>query len=80
MIGKDNCVMVYLNPPISVCKQRDPSGLYAAAEGTESADIPGVSFPYDVPENPHLVLDTSSVSVEECIDKVYALIKAKGIV
>ena len=32
VIGRDNCVIIYLNPDLEVCKLRDPSGLYAAAD------------------------------------------------
>ena len=80
IIGKDNCHIIYLNPPIDVCKQRDPSGLYAAAEINESADIPGVSFPYEAPDNADLELDTSVLSVEECLDQILTLMAGKGII
>ncbi len=80
VIGRDNCFMIYLNPSLDVCKQRDPSGLYAAAELSPSADIPGVSFPYEVPEAPDLVLDTGSLSIEECISRVIKLLKDKKVI
>ncbi|HBX38451.1 MAG TPA: sulfate adenylyltransferase subunit CysN [Pseudohongiella sp.] len=79
VIGKDNCYIVYLNPPIEVCQQRDPSGIYAAAETTGSADIPGISFPYSPPEKVELELDTASLSVDECLDQVLDMMRDKGI-
>lgn len=79
VIGKDNCHIIYLNPPIEVCQQRDPSGIYAAAEATGSADIPGISFPYAPPENVALELDTDALSVEDCLDKVVELMQETGI-
>ena len=80
VIGKDNCYIVYLNPPIDVCVQRDPSGLYAAAERSDSATIPGVSFPYDAPETVHLELDTAELNVEQCLHKIVDLMKAENII
>ena len=80
VIGKDNCYIIYLNPPMEVCVQRDPSGLYAAAEGTESSDIPGLSFPYSVPEVVHLELDTAALSADECLEKVLRLMREKEII
>ncbi|MEQ8956070.1 MAG: adenylyl-sulfate kinase, partial [Gammaproteobacteria bacterium] len=80
VIGRDSCFIVYLNPPIEVCIQRDPSGLYASAEGTDSADIPGLSFPYQDPQHCHLQLDTSVLSVDECLDAVVKLMKQEGII
>ena len=80
VIGKDNCYIIYLNPPMEVCIQRDPSGLYAAAEGTESSNIPGLSFPYSVPEVVHLELDTAALSANECLEKVLLLMREKEII
>lgn len=80
VIGKDNCYLVYCNAPIEVCIQRDPSGLYAAAEGSDSTDIPGLSFPYVPPETTHLELNTDALSIEECLDQVIGLMQEQGII
>jgi len=80
IIGKDNCLIIYLNPPIEICRQRDPSGLYAAAEINQSPDIPGVSFAYDEPDNTDLQLDTEALSVDQCLDQVMDLMKDRGII
>ncbi|HLT64183.1 MAG TPA: sulfate adenylyltransferase subunit CysN [Pseudohongiella sp.] len=80
VIGKDNCVIVYLNPPMDVCQQRDPSGIYAAAETTPNHEVPGISFPYPRPDHVDLELDTSALSVEECLDQVVLLMQDKGII
>jgi bifunctional enzyme CysN/CysC len=80
VIGKDNCYVIYLNPPLNTCKQRDPSGLYTASESTERADIPGVSFPYEPPETADLVLDTEALSITECIEQIIKLMKSEDII
>jgi bifunctional enzyme CysN/CysC len=80
VIGKDNTVLVYLNPPMDVCQQRDPSGIYAAAETTGYVDVPGISFPYSRPEHVDLELDTSALSVEDCLDQVVQLMQERGII
>ena len=80
VIGKDNCLIVYLNPPMEVCIQRDPSGLYAAADSSESGDVPGLSFPYDEPEYTNLELDTSTLSVEQCLEQVLTLLLEQDII
>lgn len=80
VIGKENCIIVYLNPPMEVCIQRDPSGLYAAAESSDSGDIPGLSFPYLPPEVTHLDLDTAELSVEQCLDAVVGLLRQREII
>ena len=65
---------------MEVCIQRDPSGLYAAAEGSDSADIPGLSFPYEAPSLTHLELDTAELSLEDCLDRVIKLMESEGII
>jgi len=80
VIGKDNCYLIYLNPPMEVCIQRDPSGLYAAAENSESTDIPGLSFPYSPPERVSLELDTNALSIDECLTAVLKLMKTEKII
>lgn len=80
VIGKDNCYIVYLNPPMDVCIQRDPSGLYAAADRLDSTDIPGLSFPYSAPEITHLELDTSALSIDECLQQVIKLMQTEEII
>ena len=80
VIGRQSCYLVYLNPPLEVCMQRDPSGIYADARDNASATVPGLSFPYRAPEAARLELDTSSLSVDECVDQVMALMEADGII
>ena len=80
VIGTENCYLVYCNPPIEVCVQRDPSGLYAATEGKDSNDIPGLSFPYTPPETTHLELDTGELSIDECLNEVIRMMKDAEII
>ncbi len=80
VIGKENCLIIYLNPPMEVCIQRDPSGLYAAADSSESSDVPGLSFPYDQPEHTNLELDTAALSVEECLQRVLNLMREHDVI
>ncbi len=79
VIGEDNCIVVYLNPPLEVCKQRDPSGIYAAEGNVETGTVPGVSFPYEDWENPSLILPTHELDVDECIDRVVNVLKEQSI-
>ena len=80
VIGRRNCFLVYLNPPLETCMQRDPSGLYAAAREDESAHVPGLTFPYRAPVEPWLELDTSTLTVEDCVDRIMALLESGQIV
>ena len=77
--GKENCLIVYLNPPLEICRHRDPSGLYAAAEGGSLGNLPGVSFPYEAPEDAALVLATDKLSVTECVERIIELLNERSV-
>ncbi|HWK54690.1 MAG TPA: adenylyl-sulfate kinase, partial [Hyphomicrobiales bacterium] len=77
VIGQQNCIVVYLDPPLEVCQQRDPSGLYAAAQNRDTGDVPGVSFPYEAPTDADLVLPTHTMAIGECVDRVINLLRER---
>jgi bifunctional enzyme CysN/CysC len=59
--------MVYIKADLTTCKARDPKGLYKKAIAGEILEFTGISAPYEEPENPDIVVDTSKLSVEECV-------------
>jgi len=75
-IGKDRLITVYVQASPQVCQERDPQGLYAAGED----NIPGESFPYDVPQDADLVINTQSSSVEEGVQQVLELLRQREII
>jgi bifunctional enzyme CysN/CysC len=80
VIGAEHCLVVYLNPPLGVCQQRDPSGLYAAEANTPTGNVPGVSSPYEAPAQPDLMLPTHEIDVDECVDRVLNLMKERELI
>lgn len=74
LIGNDRLITVYVQASPQICRERDPQGLYAA----DQDNIPGESFPYDVPLNADLVIDTQSQSVEEGVKAVLDLLRSRG--
>jgi bifunctional enzyme CysN/CysC len=80
VIGEENCILIYLNPSLEVCKQRDPSGLYAAEENVSTGNVPGISFEYPEPEYPDLILPTHELDVEECIDRVINVLREQSVI
>lgn len=64
----ESFIEVYVSTPLEECERRDVKGLYKAAKEGKISDFTGISSPYEVPENPDIVVDTSKNSVEECVD------------
>ena len=58
---------IYLNANLEVCEKRDPKGHYKKARKGEIPNFTGVSAPYEVPDNPQLVIDTGVMSVDESL-------------
>ncbi|WP_313408569.1 sulfate adenylyltransferase subunit CysN [Stutzerimonas kunmingensis] len=75
LIGSDRVVTVYVQASPRTCQQRDPQGLYVAG----GDNIPGESFPYDVPGNADLVIDTESLTVEEGAKQVIDMLRKRGV-
>lgn len=65
-------VLVHLSTPLEVCEQRDVKGLYARARTGELTAFTGVSDPYEPPERPELVLDTSVTPLPEAVAAIRA--------
>ena len=60
-------VEVYVSTPLAECERRDPKGLYARARRGEIAGFTGIDDPYEPPVSPDVVLDTSSMTVEDAV-------------
>ena len=67
-------IEVYVSTDIAVCMQRDQKGLYAKAIKGEISDFTGVSAPYFPPMHPEIILDTATMTVQECADKIFRLL------
>lgn len=74
IIGKEDFIEIYVSTPIEECERRDVKGLYAKARRGEIKNFTGISAPFEAPLNPALTLDTSVLSLEECVDKILKLI------
>ncbi|MCK9534252.1 MAG: sulfate adenylyltransferase subunit CysN [Pseudomonas sp.] len=75
-IGKERLITVYVQASPQVCQERDPQGLYAAGED----NIPGESFPYDVPQDADLIINTQSSSVEQGVQQLLQLLRERDII
>jgi adenylyl-sulfate kinase len=71
---------VFVDTPLDACEQRDPKGLYAKARAGELTGFTGIDDPYEPPEHPDLVLDTTTASVDESAAAVVDSLVRLGIV
>lgn len=74
----ENFIEIYLNCSYEECKKRDTKGLYKKAEEGNLQNFIGLHIPYEVPEKPELVLNTSIESPESSYKKIMTYLNLIG--
>ena len=77
-VGEDSYFEVFCDTPLAVCEERDPKGLYKKARAGEIKGFTGIDDPYEAPENPKLVIDTSKCSPQEAALSLIGMLEAAG--
>jgi bifunctional enzyme CysN/CysC len=78
LLGEGEFVEIYVSTPLEVCESRDPKGLYVKARSGTIKHFTGVTSPYEAPEKPEITLDTSKLSVQECVDLIVRYLETAG--
>lgn len=73
-------IEIYCSCPLDVCEQRDAKGLYKKARAGQIPNFTGISSPYEAPDNPDLVIDTSTLSPVEGVQKVIRFLQARNVI
>ena len=69
---------IHVATPLEVCESRDRKGLYAKARAGIVKEFTGISDPYETPENPELLIDTTDISVEEAVQQILLKLEREG--
>jgi len=73
-------VEVHVATSIEECEKRDRKGLYKLAREGKIKEFTGISDPYDVPENPELLVETENVDVDNCAHQVLLKLESMGLI
>jgi len=73
-------IEIYCRASLEVCEKRDVKGLYKRARAGEIKNYTAIDSPYEIPENPELIVDTGEVSLQQSVDQVMQLLTERGIV
>lgn len=68
-------VEIYIRADVAACEARDTKGLYRRARAGDIAEFTGVSSPYEVPEAPDLVVDTTQTDIDSGVRAIVALVR-----
>lgn len=80
LVPEGDFIEVYCKCSLSVCEKRDPKGLYQRARSGEIKNFTGITSPYEIPENPELVVDTEGITLAESVEYVMRFLNEKKIV
>lgn len=70
LVNPEDFIEIFCDAPVAVCESRDPKGLYKKAREGQIKQFTGVSSPYEIPEDPNIIVSTGEDSLETCADAV----------
>jgi len=73
-------VEVHVATPIETCEKRDRKGLYAKARAGILKGFTGVDDPYETPENPEMVIDTTDVTPDMLAHRIIVKLESLGFI
>jgi sulfate adenylyltransferase len=73
-------VEIYVSTSLEVCEQRDRKGLYAKARAGLIKEFTGISDPYEVPENPEMVINTTEFTPDEAAHRIILKLENLGFI
>ncbi len=81
-----NFVEIYVQCPLELCEERESlreghpvqKDLYRnALKGTTVREMPGISAPYEAPENPEILIQSDIMSPRESAEKIMTYLRSK---
>ena len=67
LFEQDEFIEIYVNTSLEVVQQRDVKGHYLKTKAGELLNFTGIDSLYEPPDNPEIILDTVSQSVDDCV-------------
>ena len=77
LVKEENYFLVHVNCSVEKCEERDVKGLYKKARAGEIKNFTGIDSPYEIPNDPNLIVDTENETVKESVDKIFLAIADK---
>ena len=80
LFSNGDFIEIYCKASLETCETRDVKGLYKRARLGEIKNYTGISSPYEVPENPDLIIDTEQETIEDSVSIIISFLKKKTII
>jgi bifunctional enzyme CysN/CysC len=75
LLADGEFIEIHVATPLAECERRDPKGLYRMARAGELANFTGIDQPYEPPERPEIVIDTSALSAESACEQIVGYLR-----
>ena len=70
IIGDSMFIETYIKCSLSLCEKRDDKGLYKKARLNKIKNFTGVTDDYEIPDNPDLIVNTETDSLDKIIKQI----------
>ena len=80
LIPDGDFIEIYCKARLETCEARDIKGLYKRARAGEIKNYTGISSPYEVPENPELIIDTDKEEIKESVSRIVNYLQTQSII
>ena len=80
LISDGDFIEIYCKASLETCEARDLKGLYKRARLGEIKNYTGINSPYEIPDNPELIIDIDKESLEESVSKIVSFLQTKSII
>jgi len=80
LISDGDFIEIYCKASLETCEARDLKGLYKRARLGEIKNYTGINSPYEIPDNPELIIDIDKESLEESVSIIISFLKKKTII
>ena len=70
MLPEGEFVEVFVDTPLAEAERRDVKGLYKKARAGDLKNFTGIDSPYELPEDPEIRIDTTSMTPEDAADLI----------
>ena len=80
LISDGDFIEIYCKASLETCEARDLKGLNKRARLGEIKNYTGINSPYEIPDNPELIIDIDKEVLEESVSKIVSFLQKKSIV
>ena len=80
LIPDGDFIEIYCKASLETCEARDVKGFYKRARAGEIKNYTGIDSPYEVPNNPELIIDTDKETLDESVSRIVSFLQTKAII